>query len=104
MYGTLARYRPLPGQERAVQEYGRRWLRDRAPAVPGFVAVYVLTPKDRPGELIALTLFASKASYHQNAADPDEDRWYRQLRVLLAEEPTWHDGEIVALEPATVPL
>lgn len=104
MYGALARYHPQPGQERAVGELGRRWLRERAPDALGFVAEYVLRPDDRPGEILALAIFNSKVTYRQNAADRRQDHWYRQLRELLTADPEWTAGEIVALEPATVPL
>ena len=31
----------------------------------------------------------------RNGRDPEEDRWYRQLRALLEADPEWEDGEIV---------
>ena len=104
MYGTIVRFRPRPGQEQAVEELARQWLRERAPKVDGFIAEYGLRPAKQPGELLALTIFDSEANYRQNAADPEQHRWYERFRSLLATEPEWTDGQIFAFEPATVPL
>jgi hypothetical protein len=79
-------------------------LHERAPRVPGFIAEYVLVSESRPGELVGLVLFDSKRSYRQNADDPEQDTWYQELRAALAADPKWEDGEIVAFEPASVPL
>jgi hypothetical protein len=104
MYGTMVRIRPQLGQEATVDALNRRWLKERAPQVPGFIAEYLLESSSRPGELVGLVLFDSESSYRKNAADPEQDRWYRELRAALETNPVWNDGEIVALEPATVPL
>ena len=104
MYGTIARLRPNRGQETALDEIGQRWLRERAPTVPGFVAQYVLKSEQHPGEVLTLTVFDSKAAYRQNADDPDQHRWFEQFRALLAAAPEWNDGEVLAFTPATVPL
>lgn len=42
-------------------------------------------------------VFASKALYEANAADPEQDRWYRQLTTLLEGEPRWIDGDVLAV-------
>jgi len=104
MYGTIARLRPLPGRERAVDDLGHLWLRERAPTLAGFVANYVLKSEQHPGEVLTLTVFDSKAAYRQNADDPDQHRWFEQFRALLAAAPEWNDGEVLAFTPATVPL
>ena len=44
--------------------------------------------------MLLLAVFTDKASYVANANDPEQDRWYRGLRELLAADPTWEDGEI----------
>jgi quinol monooxygenase YgiN len=104
MYGTLFRCRPRPGQEHGVEELTRRWLRERAPEVAGFTAAYLLRSETRPGELLGLVVFDSRADYAKNAADPEQHRWYEQLRALLAGDIEWNDGEIVLLEAARTPL
>jgi hypothetical protein len=104
MYGTLVRIRPKPGQETTIDALNRRWLQERAPRVPGFIAEYLLASESTPGELVGLVLFDSESNYRKNADDPEQDRWYRELRAALDADPEWNDGEIVALEPATVPF
>jgi quinol monooxygenase YgiN len=104
MYGTLARFQPRPGQEQAVVEHAQRWMRERGSRIDGFVADYILMPDGRPGEQLVLAVFESEASYRRNAADPEQDAQYRELRALLTADPEWTDGTIVSLKPATVPL
>lgn len=50
-----------------------------------------------PAELLMTVVFASKALYEANAADPEQDRWYRQLTTLLEGEPRWIDGDVLAV-------
>lgn len=104
MYGTIFRFRPLPGQEQALEELHQHWLRERAPRVPGFIAEYTLTSATRPGEHLGLVIFDSRESYLQNANDPEQHRWYEQVRATLAAEPEWNDGEITVAERPSVPL
>jgi heme-degrading monooxygenase HmoA len=95
MYGTIWTARVKPGQEQVVEELAQRWLREHAPATPGFIADYVIKVADRPGEVAGLTIFDSEANYRRNAADPAQARWYQQFRATLEAAPVWHDGEIV---------
>jgi quinol monooxygenase YgiN len=104
MYGTLVRFQPIPGQEQAVIAHAERWIRECGAKVDGFIGEYALTPDNHPGEQLVLALFASEESYRQNAQDPEQDAWYRELRTLLTADPDWTDGTIVSLKPETVPL
>jgi quinol monooxygenase YgiN len=104
VYGTTYRCRPKPDQEYALEKIIQRWHLERAPEVKGFIAEYVLRSDSRPGELFALVIFDSEENYRANAADPDQQAWYEQVRATLTEDPEWNDGAIEALEPATVPL
>jgi quinol monooxygenase YgiN len=93
VYGTVYRFRPLPGKKEEVLDYHRRWKAERWPLVQGFVAEYVYRSASRPGEYVA-AVFESKEAMERNGQDPEEDCWYRQLRALLAADPEWEDGEI----------
>jgi hypothetical protein len=44
---------------------------------------------------MGVVVFDSEANYYNNAADPEQDRWYRQLRNLLMADPEWSDGDIL---------
>ncbi len=96
MYGTVFRARVKPGREGEVTALFDEWWRERAPRVPGAVAGYVLRPDSGSGELLGVAVFADRASYCANAADPEQDRWYRRLRDALEADPQWEDGEIIS--------
>lgn len=96
MFGSIFRMHSKPGQAGAVEEHMRRWQRERRPKVAGVVAGYLLTSRDRPDELVGVAVFDSEENYRKNAADPEQDRWYRELRALLQADPEWNDGEILA--------
>jgi hypothetical protein len=49
-----------------------------------------------PSVCYLVVVFESKAAYEANAARPEAHAEYLQYRELLAEDPEWHDGTIVA--------
>jgi hypothetical protein len=104
MYGTIMRARVKPGLEGAADELGRRWLRERAPSVTGFIGEYLVRSADRPGEVMGLVIFDSEENYRKNAADPEQDRWYRQFRAIMEADPEWFDGEITSVTSEVVAL
>ncbi len=104
MYGTVARIQVTPGQEEAVKALNEQWQREHQPQAQGFIAEYVLNSERVPGEWFLLAIFDTEENYRRNAADPEQHRQYGALRVLLEADPEWNDGEIVAIEPASVPV
>ncbi len=96
MYGTVARMRVKPGHQEQLQKINDEWEQGRGRQVTGFVASYVLRPDDHPDELILLAIFRNRDSYRANASDPEQDRWYRQMREHLETDPEWTDGELVS--------
>ena len=95
MYGTVYRFRPLPGKDEEVLDFHRRWKEERWPHVSGFLTEYIYRSAKKPGEYVAAAVFESKEAMERNNQDPEEDRWYRELRTLLEGAPEWEDGEIV---------
>ena len=95
MFGTITRMRPQAGRQADVIRLFEEWGRERGPRVPGAMAGYLMRPLNRPDELIAVPIFADRATYEANANDPQQDAWYRSLRELLEEDPIWEDGEYV---------
>ena len=95
MYGTVYRYRPVPGKEEEVLDFHRRWKAERWPQVAGFITEYIYQSAARPGEYIAAAVFESKEAMERISQDPETDRWYRQFRALLEADPEWDDGAIV---------
>lgn len=95
MFGTIYRMQPKDGLADKVADYYRRWERERKPNVRGAIAAYVFKPKSHPSELMGVVVFDSETNYYKNADDPEQDRWYRQLRELLVDDPEWNDGDIL---------
>lgn len=95
MFGTIARMRPKTGRQADVIRLFDEWGRERGPRVPGALGGYLMRPLNLPNELIAVPIFADRATYEANANDPEQDAWYRRLRELLEEDPIWEDGEYV---------
>jgi len=95
MFGTIFRVQPRPGHEQSVTEYFERWEQQRSGNVRGYTGMTVLRPAATPGELLGAVVFRDRETYEANAADPDMDRWYQQLRSHLIADPIWEDGEVI---------
>jgi len=96
MYGTIARMHVKSNHQQQLQAMNDEWAQGRGRQVDGFVASYVLRPDDRPDELLLVAIFRDRDSYRANASDPEQDRWYRQMREHLQADPEWTDGEVYA--------
>src|SRR4051812_35368123 len=96
MFGTIAVVKPRPGQEQPLLDLFEQWWRERKPKVPGAVSSTIYRSVTNPSELMVAVVFDSKASYEENANDPEQDAWYREMVTLLDGEPRWMDGEILA--------
>lgn len=96
MYGTIARLKLKPGQEAGMREYFAYWQRERQPQVPGALAAYVYQLDDDPQTWMMAVVFRDRESYRRNADSPEMEADYQRLRSMLAEDPVWHDGEVVA--------
>jgi quinol monooxygenase YgiN len=95
LYGTVARMRVKHDHQQLLQAMNDEWTQGRGSQVDGYVASYVLRPDDRPDELVLVAIFRDRDSYRANASDPEQDRWYRQMREHLEADPEWTDGELV---------
>jgi quinol monooxygenase YgiN len=93
MYGTIARLRAKPGAHDQLMDVGTQ---DPVRRVPGFVAQFVYRSDADHNEYWLAVVFEGKEAYLANAASPAQDASYRRLRELLADDPEWHDGEIVS--------
>lgn len=101
MYGTVAHVRPKPGEAEALIKMSQDWTRSRAPKARGFVADYLFQSEKNPDEYLLVAIFEDRESYFANAQDPEQDRWYQQMRSHLQEDPVWEDGEIVFAQTAS---
>ncbi|HEY7035667.1 MAG TPA: antibiotic biosynthesis monooxygenase [Thermomicrobiales bacterium] len=96
MYGTVARMKIKPGAEEQLRQISRDF---ESIQVPGFVSQQIYRLDAHPNEYILVVAFESKDAYVANAGSPAQNDRYQQIRALLAAEPEWHDGEIVASYP-----
>lgn len=92
MYGTIARLKVKPDHVEALQRLTASY--DDL-EVPGFVGTHVYRMDADETEYYLVVLFEDRDTYRKNAEDPAQDRRYREMRELLAEDPDWHDGEVV---------
>jgi quinol monooxygenase YgiN len=95
MYGTIFRVKVKAGKERELLAAFEQWDRERKPKVAGAMASLLLKSDTVPGEFLGIAVFRDKSSYTANAQDPEQDKWYRQFRLLLQSDPEWNDGEYV---------
>jgi hypothetical protein len=96
MYGSIFRFQPLPGKEQDLTDLMRAEERQDAQRLKaaGWVSTYVF--KLDQGGMMGVAIFESKEKYQANASDPRQDEWYRKFRALLASDPEWNDGEVIA--------
>lgn len=92
MYGTVFKMRPKDGKIDAINALMERQRRERG-GIAGFQHAFRL--HEANGDVWVMVMFDNEAAYRKNAADPDQDKRYRQLRDLLESDPEWHDGEII---------
>jgi quinol monooxygenase YgiN len=93
MYGTIAKMKLKPGMEQAFKEFGER--ASTPGATPGLVFDYVFKLDSGNNEYFLVAGFTDKEAYTKNANSPEQHKRYEEYRALLAEDPEWHDGEIV---------
>jgi quinol monooxygenase YgiN len=92
MYGTVARLRTKPGMGEELERLSAEY---ETVAVDGHIANYLYRLDDASDDYYLVVLFRDRESYHRNANDPAQNERYLRMRELLAEDPRWHDGEVV---------
>lgn len=92
MYGTVARLRTKPGMAEQLERLSADY---EAVAVDGHIANYLYRLDGTSDDFYLVVLFRDRESYHRNANDPAQNERYLRMRELLAEDPRWHDGEVV---------
>ena len=95
MYGTIFRMKVITGKEGEFLATLEKWERERKPKVAGAMGSLVLKSDRVPGEFLGVAVFKDKRSYTANAKDPEQDKWYGQLRLLLQSDPEWNDGQYI---------
>jgi quinol monooxygenase YgiN len=94
MFGTIAQVKVAPGEEAAFREVWEAWTEARGMET-GVMSAQLFKLERELGAYCVVGVFRDRASYLTNAADPITDEWFRKLRATLAEDPIWHDGEVI---------
>jgi quinol monooxygenase YgiN len=97
MYGTIARLKVHPGKEDELIAQGKTY---ESLNIPGFIASATYRADSGDNEYWLAVVFESKELYRKNADDPAQDERFQKMAALLAAEPEWHDGEVVARQVA----
>lgn len=92
MYGTVARIKIKPELLDEALEFLQR---DESEDNPGAVSIYLYQMDTDPTEFYMVVAFEDKEKYFANANDPRTDAQYKEMARFFADEPQWHDGEIV---------
>ncbi len=95
MYGTIARLHPRHGKTDELLALGESM---RAAPMPGYLSAYLFRPDHNPyyrETLFLVAVFEDVDSYRANAASPEQDARYQEMRVLLEDDPDWLDGAFV---------
>ena len=93
MYGTVARFKLLPGKEQELLDITDGFAELN---VPGWVSTAAYRADSGDDEYWLAVVFESKASYRANAESPEQDARFQGMRALMATDPEWHDGEVIA--------
>jgi quinol monooxygenase YgiN len=93
MYGTVARIKVKPELLDQAMEFMQTSGDLGTP--PGGVAFYLYQLDANPNDFYMVVVFEDKEKYFANANDPRTDAQFQEMARFLAEEPKWHDGEIV---------
>lgn len=93
MYGTVARFKLLPGKEAELLEMTSGFA---ALNIDGWV-YSTLYRADAGGDEYWLAVgFDSPETYRANADSPEQNQRYEAMRALMAADPEWHDGEVIS--------
>ena len=91
MYGTVATMRIKPGMEQALNAVSEQAKTE----IDGIVGEYVYRMDSEPNVYYLAVMFRDKETYEANAASPEQHERYKAYREFLADDPEWHDGEII---------
>lgn len=92
MYGTVAKLKIKPG---AFDQFLASNDAMSADSGHGEVAVMVFRTNDDPDEFYLVAVFEDEEKYYANADRPEMDANFRRMAQHFAEDPQWHDGEVV---------
>jgi antibiotic biosynthesis monooxygenase (ABM) superfamily enzyme len=93
MYGTVARFKLLPGKEEELLELTGGFAELN---VPGWVSSAAYRADAGGDEYWLTVVFENKEAYRANAESPEQDARFQRIRALMAADPEWHDGEVIA--------
>jgi len=88
---TVARMRVKPGTGTQLEPLSQE---QESLDVDGHMAASVYQLDSGPDDDYLIAILRDRESYTANAVGPARDDRFRRMRDVLADDPTWHDGEI----------
>ena len=92
---TVWRMKALPGKVGELREIMAARLDEPRLRAAGWQASVVGTSKDNPDEVWGTVTWDNTENYMKNANSPEQNKWYEQMRGLLAADPEWHDCDVL---------
>ncbi|MDG0867996.1 hypothetical protein [Candidatus Lucifugimonas marina] len=96
MYGTIATLSIDPANVEKLGAMLKEWNEKEDADAIGFVGGYMLQTDADASVVKMMAVFENVEKYRANAARPEQDAWYQQLRALLHDDPKWEDGQVIA--------
>ncbi len=97
MYETVANIRVKAGHGDELFAVMEKWEHERGHEVKGNLGGYLFRLDRDPQEMILVAVFEDKESYEANADNPEQDKWYQEMRQHLEADPQWNDGEAFSM-------
>ena len=95
MFGTIGRMRPQAGQRDAL--IGMLSAPPGGVAANGYRGSYLLKAEEGD-ELVVAVMYEDRDAYFAMVHDPQTDENFGRIMALLEEEPSWTDGEWIAID------
>jgi len=91
---TFFKIKAKPGEHDTVVKLFKGWSEERGPKVKGFVRSVLASSLSNPDEFMAGAMFDTKENYDANSNDPEQGKWYEELRSHLVADPDWFDANV----------
>ena len=96
MYGTIATMSIDPANVNALAALLKEWDETEDAGNIGYVGGFMLQTDADSSVVKMMAVFESEEKFRSNAARPEQDAWYQQVRALLNSDPIWEDGKVIA--------
>lgn len=93
---TTFRSKIQPGKRQALLDLMDKWEREHKAAATGFQRTVVVANNEDENEITTVVFWDTTENYNKNSDRPEQGAWFQEFRGLLAADPQWFDGNIIA--------